>query len=309
MKLNIISQPEYVSPTAFKVFKRCEFLYYLQYLTGKRTEFTQTPAMAIGSLFDALVKANLAKDLGWYNSNKDLSLPELLKNVNKDMLHLLPEAEKIFIFYKECGAYQDLIKENIEALETSEFVTIKKNQFNSGFPIFGKPDCKIKSGILDWKVNGFGSKSGQSPKQGYIRAYSKGSGYKFHIAHDKYPMPMDEVDLDWATQLTVYSWMYQKTECLEFKEITGAIEQIAIRGDTIKIASFRAKIGVNFQMKLYEDMNSMWQSILNGEIIDPVATKDKCFQFNKKCDFADQCNAFQKAFADNDFNRLMGVNI
>ena len=308
ISLPIVDRPEYISPTAFKVWKTCAFKYYLKYLTGKKYTFQQTPAMAMGSLFDAVIKSRLAAELQWYNKDTTLSLGALLKNVDSSMMHLLPEARRLVDYYIASGAYKALLDEVISGIEYDELKHVKANKYHIAFPIYGKPDLKIGHNIItDFKVNGYGSKSGQSPKQGYKRAFDKNGEQG---PHEKYGITMPEIDIDWATQLTIYNWLEQDQELLDLsKDIPVAIEQIAIRGTTTKIASFRAIVPVAFQTNLYNELKTMWESILDGKIEKPKPSSERCFPYRTKCEVAQDCNAFQKVFNDNDFNKMLGIKV
>jgi hypothetical protein len=257
--------------------------------------------MAVGSLFDAIVKAEIAQAMGWYNKDTTLSRMALIKkSVNESMLYLLPDAEKIFEFYKSCGAFEDLIAEQIFDIETEELKLIKHGLTGVEVPVFGKPDLKsVPNRILDFKVNGFGSKSGQSPKQGYCRSYDRTG----RLGPHKKLLTMDLIDDDWARQLTTYAWLDQ--EEFEFKDIEVGIEQIAIRGDTIKVASFRTIVPKLYQEQLYIHYSLMWSQILNGIVDDPQPKKDRCFMYGQQCEVSHKCNAFKQAFGDTGFNDLV----
>jgi len=300
MKLPIIQQPEYISPTAYKIWKTCEWKYYLKYLTGQRPKLPQTRAMACGSAFDSIVKSELAKDLNWFNQEK-LSREKLLLSVDVDLRSIIIKpAEEIFAFYKASGAYQSLIDEGVKSVETEELKLVTDSNINMKIPIFGKPDITSSKGIIDWKVNGYGSKWGASSKRGFTTKYSvKG------IEAGKESRSMDLIDEDWAIQLTVYNWITQESDLLEFKEISVGIDQIAIKGDDIKIVTYRTTIGEQFQRDLFLFFRLMWASILNGEIEDATPSKGKCYMYGQWCDVKDKCPKFQGYFGDADFNKLM----
>lgn len=307
--LPVVSRPEYISPTAFSIFQHCNIKYYLTYLTGKRAEFVQTPQMAIGSLFDAIVKSTIAKDLNWYNKDTKLSLKKLMES-SVDPIHhnLLDEAKLIFKVYKDSGAYDDLLAETVEEVEIENFKLIKDSPFKAGIPIFGKPDVRlgnISGGrITDWKVNGYGSKWGQSPKPGYCRLYDD---YGRKPAHKLSWMPMEQVDQKWAEQLTIYNWIGEKSDVVEFKDIPVGIEQIVIRDGNVRVASFRNIITADFQHNLYLFLETMWTCINNEKFEEPQVTQARCFMYNKKCEVADNCEWFKRAFNDKDFNKMMGI--
>jgi hypothetical protein len=318
IRLPVLKEPEYVSPTGFNVFKSCNYKYWAQYLTGERTRLPATPPMVIGSIFDAIVKSEIAKDLNWFNKDTTLSLDTLLKNIeNPDFItgqvevlgkqvNLLQEGWKIFHQYKTSGAYGDLLAEGVIGVELDSYKTIKDTQFKQGIPIFGKPDCKIKDRIADFKVNGFGSASGQSPKPGYARIYDAATGRG--PAHKTNWLPMESIYPDWATQLTIYDWCERPDEVIDFRDINVAIEQVVIRPSGIRFASFRTIVSSDYQRGLYAQLEQMWHFISNGIFDKPEYHKSKCFSFNKKCEVADRCSAYQELFANEMLKAVMGLD-
>ena len=157
-------------------------------------------------------------------------------------------------------------------------------------PLLGKPDLCFQTAcasgseagaplatfILDWKVNGWMSASGVSPKRGYsmirdgwgeLGAPSRSNGK----AHKDFMhlnvcgiscngmMHLEEVDSSWAAQVVTYAWALGSP--------VGApaycgIDQLACKKTSempdIRVASFRMGVSKAFQLSLLEKYIYLW---------------------------------------------------
>lgn len=188
--------------------------------TGGRSE--QTLAMSIGSGFDSLVKGDLITDLGNPDGMifADQQFRESVYFPNQAIIR--PEAELLLSKYKECGAYSELLG----YLKESDIVPRFENKlrrditFNgSTVRLGGTPDIYYTNGnpkllvVFDFKVRGYYSSAKQSPKKGFYQDFPGRNMYNYgkigEINGIKYcdTFKFDEVDENWARQMTMYAWM------------------------------------------------------------------------------------------------------
>jgi hypothetical protein len=260
----------------------------------------QTEPMAIGSAFDSFVKAEIARLLGKTNR-----LAELLeRSVEPQNFHLVKEANKLFELYNYCGRVKNLIDEGIEDIEL-EFrediggvIVPGTKALIGGVTLFGKPDALLKGNIpLDWKVNGWNSKTGQSPKKGYKDSIIiKNNQIKEqNKRHSDYPLNLEQIDQDWATQLLFYWWLLDKCNSLP---PMAAIEQVAIRQDTIALVSYRATIGQEFANNIWTQLIDIWERFLDGKFKEPEPGLYKCEPFNNPRTCTLECSAYKETLGD-----------
>lgn len=322
LKLPVVKPLRFFSPTSFRQACECELSFYYQRMSEfELVRMPQTEAMAIGTAFDAFVKAEIARLLG-----KPNRLNQLLGGLEEQNLNVIPHANALFEAYNYCGRVEELMKEGIEDIELSIERTVGGSkvagtQVNlGGVPIFGKPDMRLGFGHSDWKVNGFGSKTGQSPKPGYKSCktvkfkYPIGSvffegnsfsytGEKGH--HERFGEPLELIDSKWAEQLLFYSW-------LDGVPIEGdrqvGIEQIAIRGETVAFASFRTKISKEFALNTYATLVDKWQRFNQGEFEDAIPDMFKCepYNFPRTCTLV--CTAYKNTLGDKMQREVMLAN-
>ena len=298
---------EYISPTAIKSYISDTDGFYLKYLTEEKFERDpQTQPMSVGSAFDAYCKSRLHSELfGKGNDPRfefDSIFTEMVEEQNRDWAH---EAGKhVFEAYVASGAFRDLLFElannSLDAprmeFELRGSVDGTKSGLFGEVVLLGKPDLswQTKDGfnvIFDWKVNGYCSKSGVSPKQGYLKLRDPASsltnyantqhkatklgrlhGYPISVDH-----PMEKVDEDWAAQLSVYGWLLGMPIGSEFLTF---IDQVVCRpGDVrpvLRFAEHRTYVTPDFQKKTFEDAVLVWDVCNNGHVfrdMTPEASK------------------------------------
>lgn len=322
MKLEVIKPLEYLSPSSIGRILECPYSEYLLRCAGYQLpQMPQTEQMAIGSAFDAFVKAEISRLLG-----KEVKLAQLLESsVSKDNKHIIRYAHDLFNIYNYYGCVKQLMDEGIEDIELDIKKTVggekvSGTDFNlGGVPLFGKPDAMLSNNRpIDWKVNGWNSKTGQSPKPAYQRALEikiktndQGEIISHTNAGDKgrhnnYPLPMEYIDDKWALQLLVYYWLGSKIEITEDtlcpKEV--GIEQIAIRPNTICLVRYRTTISKDFAKKIYDTVKKIWTMFETGEFPEPQPSFQTCEPYNnpKVCTMV--CEAYKNKLG-NEMERLM----
>lgn len=282
--------PKYLSPSSIDMWVKDREAFYVNYLSENRIDRPpQTAPMAIGSGFDAYVKNYLFSILGDVPDGFDL---QTLFNsqVEEQNRHLQPECEWVFEQYKNTYMCEGLVAMLKSASEYNfEFTEQREVE---GVPLLGKPDAYLVVAgtglILDWKVNGFMSKSNVSPNKGYILCedmWSEGSHSRSHMTVHKDVICMeldgykftscyfDEINQGWALQLSIYGWLMGCTPGTDF---LGQIDQIACSGKDrdsdgrpkMRLARFRSLISARYQERLLGMIKDIWQRIQRGAIFD-----------------------------------------
>lgn len=290
LKLPVIKTPDYLSPTGFLEWERCPMKFYLKRLSGLPwPEVTQGRPAAVGSSFDAHVCNKIAIDLGLGDS-EEYQLGNLLKSsISVNDQEAIDLGAKLFYLYVNIGCYDRLMKEGISDVhpKAKKILSIKDQEILW----YCKPDVSKHNGtVCEFKVNGAFSTSGQSPKPGYERCYFDNGEVKF--AHSRSMDPLEEIDKDWATQLTVYNWM--NVGILPFRPLEAMIEQVSLRPGRIAFASFRLSISAKFQQDLWNRAYGAWKRMHSGDIPDAIPEPSRCNAYNQICEVADRCTAFQK---------------
>jgi hypothetical protein len=282
-------QPKYLSPTSISRWKKDRSEFYLSYLADHRPpRIPQNHPMSIGAAFDAYIKAYLHQRLFGVGADPRFKFStifeEQVEPQNRDWAK--EHGGYVFAVYKKSGALANLMLELADADGPAQFeFTLEGRVAHSacveGIPLLGKPDLKFvnKQGAFfvdDWKVNGYCSKSTTSPKKGYVRLFEgdgtqKGShkdahlmeidGVIINIAH-----PLETVDIDWANQLCIYSWLLGAKVGSHFNV---GIDQIVAKGSgtdfpILRIACHRNRISPEYQMLLHDEIAMIWNRIQQG---------------------------------------------
>ena len=232
----------YLSPSQIKKWESEPEAYFIDYLADtKVTRSPQTMPMAVGSSFDAYVKASLQRrfGLGWDSFPFESEEDALSRNIENPIM--LPEASAIgknmLVAYKDSGAYGHLCEEVLDGGDpTSIRMEVDGKIKLWGIPFVYKPDFQFTSSlktlggdvlpaIIDWKVNGYCSKTNVSPNPGFINvvdgwkgppksrgnmmphknAVIAGLGKRLRVnSCSDYYLPSGSCD-DWSIQLGIYA--------------------------------------------------------------------------------------------------------
>lgn len=219
--------PSYLSPSQVLKFLKNPDDYYIDYMCGVKIQFKQNEAMALGSGFDAFVKARLYDELIG-DGNQMFDLDTLYTSqVDAHMRDIVYEDSKFLMEeYVKSEAYSELMVDLNRAVEDPEFESDLRETIEwegQAVPVRGKPDVFFWVGtkenkapiILDFKVNGFYSASTTSPKPGYLRVKStvpkkkKGmhKNCKVGTHYGVYYNKEGRLPKDWEAQLTMYGWL------------------------------------------------------------------------------------------------------
>lgn len=212
--------PSRLSHSQLMLYRKDPREYFLKYIC-KAPKVPQTPAMCVGSAFDAFVKANLEGALkGWSAGEIADCLDSLFEAQvephNRDFAW--DAGAYVYSQYCSVGADSRLLAK-LSSATTVCFegrVEVEIDTPHGPVPIIGYPDLFWLDGaslsILDWKVNGYCSKSGMSPGKGYTRIYNteiygpRGDGKRHALAADR------RVGV-WHDQIATYCLMLGHTQC------------------------------------------------------------------------------------------------
>lgn len=282
-----LRQPRAMSPTSLHLFEWSKEDYALRYLVDPpppRPE--QTPAMALGSGFDAFVKSYLYHY--FYGDHPDYGLHTLFETQVESHIRgeVWDASSSIFGLYCESGAYDLLLKELREWGAPPRF-EIGVSKTVGGVPIYGKPDLYYINHrnvrvIYDWKVNGYYSASNTSPMKGYTWCwdYGKVTAHKTCEPCDFYGVTinkqflMEDCDKKWADQLAMYSWL-MGNEVGSNRCVFG-IDQIVGRPGKQRVCRHRLRISPDWQLQLLARLQNAWHDIVNGEVIPPEELELMC---------------------------------
>jgi len=320
--------PKYLSPSALEKFFELpdQTEYYLKYLADVRPpRMPQTEAMSVGSAFDAYVKFELCRDLfGIHGVPKGFDLETLfvtqVEEHNRDFAR--SAGLVCMCAYKESGAYRRLLHQLKLATGVPRFEFTAEGNLG-GVPVSGKPDLHYTSEvgasiIVDWKVNGYCSKAGASPKKGYVLCVDGWHG-KPSRTHNKQHKDanllyiggmyinagcfFEDVDVRWARQLATYGFLGGEEVGSNF---IIQIEQLACKthGAQIRCATHAGRVSIPFQHELVAQYQQAWKAINEGHIFINLSREES----DKVCEKLD---SFHKAFViekedDVWFNQMRG---
>lgn len=174
--------------------------------------------------------------------------------------------------------------------------------------LLGKPDLSFITAdgvhvVLDWKVNGYYSKWNTSPMKGYCRLRTAGEtivqqhrGSYFGVVDGimiNIGDRLDDLNQDWATQLSVYSWLTGSPVGSE--DFIVGIHQMVCNGGppglgrvlpNVKIAEHMGKVSEGYQIKIFNQMVEAMEIIESGWIFREMSEADS----RERCKMIDQMN-------------------
>lgn len=296
--------PEYLSPSAIGLYLDDKDLYYMRYLSDNRMpRDPQTQPMSVGSGFDAYVKSYLHEAL--FGKSDEFALEKVLEQqVEAEHRDFASKAGKhIFETYKSTGALADLLLDLEQANGEPRFEFEIKGDVD-GVPFLGKPDLyyRNKEGhpvILDWKVNGYCSKYPKSPNKGYIRLRDPlkpdnkahkdcvPSKYKGMVVNSL--MTLDETEVSWARQLSIYAWLLGEDVGADF---VCCIDQIVCRPSSarpvLRIAEHRTTVSESFQKLEFVRAKKLWADIKSGHYFSNLTLEEsqaRCADLDRRSSY------------------------
>jgi len=295
----------YLSPTGISTYRKNPEQFYLDYLAPiDRVREPQTQPMAIGSSFDAYVKNYVHEKLFGKGHDPKYAFDNIFEAQVSQEWRDWARLHGMYLFdiYEKSGALADLMLELSQAINIPQFeIEVMgavhsdrakqgdpgragetgtereaKTMVRGGVTFLGKPDVfyinKFGSHvILDFKVNGYLSRTPVSPMPGYVRLRRdrKKAG-----KHDDCRLLMhngtlingagflEQTNIDWATQLSVYAWLLG---CTVGEDFIAAIDQICCAPNgsefpDIRIAEHRMRVGADFQHDTFTFAQGIWEA-------------------------------------------------
>lgn len=285
--MNIVKPIEYLSYTSLEQYIACPYSFYLQRMSGSvLPQIEQTEQMAVGNAFDSYIKAAISTKIHGVE-NRQL-FANLIKTINKENQHVIPEGVKLYEMYIKRGLLEQLYREGLADVEID-----KKFTFPNGVRIYIKPDaCYKDNRPHDWKVSGFKSARAFSPKPGYREYYMPEGGIK--CSEDcRY---MEDSNEDWAKQLCLYYWGI--TEDPTPRNFTGSIDQLIYTPKGLGFARYRSPISLPFQERYWNTLCDAWKNLSEGNIPLPVPNKFKCEPYRNPRPCTLTCEEYQKMLTD-----------
>lgn len=312
--------PQYISPSSFAQWKKDQEEYYVRYLADNRPpRDPQTAAMAIGSAFDAYVKAEINDKLNGDKGSTELSFNNLfergVERHNRDQARV--DGLRVFELYQSSGALSELISQIYSDVRMEfEVQGMVPSKRNSGLVLMGKPDLSFKTRegkhiLLDWKVNGAYSNHHTSPMKGYVGLRgADGSHFKshkdaqlgrWHGIRFNMGSTLEYLNETWAQQLAIYAWLCGEPIGGDF---LAMIDQVVGRLGEQKIAEHRVTVGRSFQFGLDNDLHDMWEIIKSGYIFRDMTLEES----NERCKLLDMMH-IQQSEEEEDMFKSMKPNV
>jgi hypothetical protein len=255
----------YLSPTSIGLFRKDKDAFYKRYLADARhPPEPQTPAMALGSAFDFLIKTHIGAAGEDDFEHKDT---------------VMPIAELMLAKYLKTGLPAlalelDLAKVDLLASIIGEIMTA-----SGPVPLKGKPDLHFAGAeahfVLDWKVNGYFSAS-CSPYKGFL---SRDGGvshkeavpirYKGFMINGTHPF--DTVRTDLADQLAIYGWLTAG----DTPTVYG-IDQIL--GSKMEVCRYRGIITEAYKVRLRSEIALIWEICSSGHFFRDLTAEESALR-------------------------------
>lgn len=278
--------PRYLSASNIFLFYSDRKEYYLKYLAEQRPpRMAQTKPMSVGSAFDAFAKSFIYEKI-FGDGNQMFECRTLFEaQVEKQNWDSAWKAGKnVFDQYKASGALRDLMKLLRKATDIKMETRCEGELF--GVPFLGFPDLQFKLNnrqiIIDWKVNGFYSKSGASPKKGFIKCTDgfeatkqsrrNGLPHKDATLFDIDGMEInisqnfEACDSKWAFQTLLYCWL--NGVAYEDNPIIGIDQLVCRPGGLVRVAQHRGRVSKQFREDSRKKIIEVWDVINRGHVRD-----------------------------------------
>lgn len=267
------SRLPYLSPTSINQYHVSIEEFFLRYIVRVPRQ-PQTQPMAVGSAFDACVKAYL---MSWSESyDKDRHKEYYAKNF-EDMVEdhnkewAASKGIIVFNMYKETGAL-DHITRDVEPGTLRPLDKVEK--VINGIPFLGKPDltwisklhgCSI---VDDWKCNGACSPHNKSPTPGYMDMFPSRGMHKHCMLVDG--VNTLDIHQDYETQLVLYSFLTD-AEIVGISQLVFGASAPGVFGN-LRVALHRHRISEKLKIKVMDMALTVWDSVCNYEDGGPFGT-------------------------------------
>jgi hypothetical protein len=278
-------KPLYLSPSAISLFEKSKEDYYCRYIAPVKPALDpQTQPMALGSALDAYAKAAFIKDLTGADTFEELFISSVEIH-NRDFAK--SEGKLIFEVYKKYGVYDQLLRDLQNSPVQPRFEFELKGTI-AGVPLLGKPDifyytADAKPVILDFKVNGYQSKSFISPMSGYTNVLPEAKNhpdclFASYGEHKKYNMckPLNRANSDWGRQLAIYAWLcgvnVGDSFLTEIHQFVGNPRLTDSKGNQkpLRIAIHSSMVESTFQTETMNLAQDIWRRVQSGHFFSEL---------------------------------------
>jgi len=289
----IAEYPKYLSPSSFKMWRRCKTEFYLKRMSPIKRKIARRPqgiAAAVGNGFDSFIKTILLE----HTTGEAHDAYEFLgKSIsNKEYLQEASHAGKRLASIYIQTAYESLLLEkphsfDLEILEDFE-----------GIPIRGFVDLLVgDKEVLDWKTRGYGG-APKSPTPGWCKKWK--GGVLQNVVHKRHKDPLETLNEDWALQVAMYAFALGHEPG---DHLTTGIDELSMRNvahpdeitlDSVCVTQIRTYISPSFQHELAADLHNAWRDITRGEFGYCTPAKNVCYRFRQLCEASGHCEAFKR---------------
>lgn len=295
--------PERLSYSAMSAFESDIEDFAIRYLSPARPHREpQQKAAAVGSAFDARVKAKLHELLYGANVDPKYTYEALfeaqVESHNRDFAG--PDGDHVFEQYVYSGFYDELATA-VQASPQPPRFEFEVVGLIDGVPFLGKPDCLYWTPggltvVHDFKVNGYFGKSNTSPAKGYMLCkdgYADKKPNKSHgKAHENFkPMThmgtiidsgaLEDCKEEWADQLSLYSYVLGCP--IADPNVVLSIHQATFKPDPAggkplsRFSAYRSRVRKSYQELIVRRLRKCWDQI-NSDHIFPKLTKEESAQ-------------------------------
>lgn len=250
---------KHISYSALKLWESDRRAYFLRYLASKRKPYDpQTHYMAVGSAFDAFVKAELHKRYindGDPTYDRDTLFEDQVEPHVRDEARTAGEA--VWKAYQDSGAF-DALCSDLDGADTIR-MEVEVTADLGDCTILGLPDLMFvnrlgKRVIHDWKVNGYYSKNGPpKPRKNHYVIYEPGATpRKFNVVN----LPFNNGCPDWAEQLTMYAWVMDAPDC------KLQVDQCLFP----RFVRYQGEVEQSFKDDLRKRLANLWSCVKSGHV-------------------------------------------
>lgn len=325
-------KPSYLSYSALSVFESDPDEWVLRYLVDNRPprEMQGQPA-GVGSAFDARIKAEMYE----YSYGKGY-MPEKysyealfekqVEPQNRDFCG--PAGDHVFECYKVSGFLERLQKLADRCVIEPNY-EFRVEREVGGVPLLGLPDghfvIPVEDSaeatldiVLDFKVNGYCSRSAVSPNQGYLLCrdgYIAPKQSKSHeTSHKNADIKnykgvtiggwLEDSSEQWASQLTGYAWCLGAP--IGSEDVVCIIHQVVAKPipearPLLRFAEFAGPVRKPYQDHLLSRYQKCWQAIESGHLFPEMSREesDKHFEvINKQANWMNDISAEEQWLVD-----------
>lgn len=282
--------------------KNAEEFYTMTLAEVRAAREPQTPAMAVGSSFDACAKAALHAAVFGPGADPQYEFTTIFESQvepqNRDFG--LKAGIHAFACYQYCGAYQELLDQLLQSIEPPRFEFTLERTIGE-VPFTGKPDCRFVLDlgedhvhcVFDWKVRGYCSKYTTSPSKGYALCLdcfksdkpsrSHGREHGLYLAKQFRGMTinagyMETCESAYADQLCLYGWLLGEEPGDE--NVVLGIEELVSKpmGEDkppqLRYARHRGLCKSEYQHKLFQRVQDAWKRITSGHFFPEMTLEE-----------------------------------